>query len=317
MKLKTDSFPVQANVHFPTDYGLLYDSTRKTGDVIEKLIKQDNINGFRKIKDWINRVKNLQRKFAKTSISGGKNKKKKEKKLAKDLLTVARAYSKKLNDFMNSAPSIEELSKVFLKEYIRLLDKHIDLFYRRLILEEKIPHQEKMFSIFEQYTEWLSKGKRNVEIGKNTSITTDQYGLIIDFHVMNKETDSQIVISTMGRILPKYRISSWSFDKGYWSQENYKALIHYVPHVIMPKKGRPNKEEKQRENSPQFKNLRKKHSAIESNINELEHSGLHRCRDKGYEGFKRYVAMGVIAHNLKRIGRELLRQEIAAKKLSA
>jgi hypothetical protein len=39
----------------------------------------------------------------------------------------------------------------------------------------------------------------------------------------------------------------------------------------MPKKGNPNKEEKQRESSKQFKKLRYAHSAIENNINMLEH----------------------------------------------
>jgi len=175
-----------------------------------------------------------------------------------------------------------------------------------------------MFSIFEQYAEWLSKGKRNVEIGKNTSITSDQYGLILDYHIMENETDSQIIIDTKNRILAQYDIYSWSFDKGYWSKENYNAFgDNEVKHLIMPKKGKPNKTEKDRENTPVFKKLRNKHSAVESNINELEHSGLHRCRDKTYTGFKRYIGMGVVAYNLKRIGKELRKQDKIKQKKAA
>ncbi len=48
--------------------------------------------------------------------------------------------------------------------------------------------------------------------------------------------------------------------------------------VIMPKKGKKNKEEKVEESAPIFKKLRNKHSAIESNISELEHRGLDRCQ---------------------------------------
>ena len=85
----------------------------------------------------------------------------------------------------------------------------------------------------------------------------------------------------------------------------------------MPKKRKPNKIESARESDPKFKRSREMHSVIESNINKLEHSGLHRCRDKGYEGFKRYAGMGVIAYNLKRIGRTLLEQDrIEQKKVS-
>jgi len=61
LNLKTDSFPVQAEVHFPSDHSLLNDSARKAGDVIEKILKESNIIGWRKFKNWTNTIKNLQR----------------------------------------------------------------------------------------------------------------------------------------------------------------------------------------------------------------------------------------------------------------
>lgn len=61
--------------------------------------------------------------------------------------------------------------------------------------------------------------------------------------------------------------------------------------------------------------MRKKHSAVESNINELEHRGLGRCLDRGEHHFDRYIALGICAYNLKKIGRKLLTDE--RKKLKA
>jgi IS5 family transposase len=49
-------------------------------------------------------------------------------------------------------------------------------------------------------------------------------------------------------------------------------------------------------------NSNHKHSAVESAINALEVHGLDRCPDHGIEGFKRYVALSVVARNLQRIG---------------
>lgn len=49
--------------------------------------------------------------------------------------------------------------------------------------------------------------------------------------------------------------------------------------------------------------------SAESNIHELEHCGLERCPDRGFHGFKRYVTIAIVAYNLKRIGREMLRKE--------
>lgn len=60
------------------------------------------------------------------------------------------------------------------------------------------------------------------------------------------------------------------------------------------------------EHRPIFKKLRHKHSAVESNINELEHRGLDRCPDKGYNNFKRYVGLSVCAYNLRKIGEHLI-----------
>jgi hypothetical protein len=55
--------------------------------------------------------------------------------------------------------------------------------------------------------------------------------------------------------------------------------------------------------------LRKKHSAVESQINALEHHGLNRCLDVGLEAYHRYAGYGVLAYNLHQIGRQLLTRQ--------
>ena len=53
---------------------------------------------------------------------------------------------------------------------------------------------------------------------------------------------------------------------------------------------------------------------MESNINELEHCGLNRHPDRGFHESKRYVGIAIAACNLKRISREMQRQEKQALK---
>ena len=50
-------------------------------------------------------------------------------------------------------------------------------------------------------------------------------------------------------------------------------------------------------------------SGVESAINALEVHGPDRCPDHGIEGFKRYVALAVVARNIHRIGAILWQQE--------
>ena len=83
-------------------------------------------------------------------------------------------------------------------------------------------------------------------------------------------------------------------------------LEKHVDKLVMPKKGKCNKEEQAEESHRSFKLLRNKHSAVESNINELEYRGLDRCPDRGYGHFRRYIGLAVAAYNLRKIGQELI-----------
>ncbi|MDR0572737.1 MAG: hypothetical protein LBG96_01680 [Tannerella sp.] len=72
------------------------------------------------------------------------------------------------------------------------------------------------------------------------------------------------------------KIGSRSFDKGYRHPYNMALLEMVVPDVIMPKKGKCNREESALEHEKGFQKLRHKHSAVESNIHSLETRGLFR-----------------------------------------
>ena len=314
--LKTDSFVVESNVHFPTDYNLLWDSARKSVSTIEKITKKYNVDGWRKSRNWRKELKKLSRNVGQASRKSQENK----EKVVTEYLQKAKLLSKKIHKSLPDFP-LNDLKDYInhssLEYYLEMLDKHIDLLERRVIKGEKIPHSEKVFSIFEPYTEWKTKGKRNpaVELGKNLQVTTDQFHLIIDFEIMENTADNNAVIPLADRVLNQYLVSSWSFDKGYFSKENKELLNLFIDNLVMPKKGKLNKKEHEEEHKKEFKITRNKHSAIESNINELEHRGLDKCPDRGYQHYKNYIALGVCAYNLHRIGAKLMRQAKAKQKL--
>jgi hypothetical protein len=310
--LKTDSFVVKSNVHFPTDYNLLWDSARKCLDMVKMFLKKyPMVPGWRKIRNWHNEMKSLMRSVGKSTSSGGKGKEQRIKQAVGSYLLKARALHDKLEGSTEELPQKDINDILILKElgrFMELLEKHIDLLDRRLVKGEQIPHDEKMFSIFEQYTEWITKGKLypNVELGKNVAITTDQYNLIIDYNILDHKSDNEIVKPLADRLLQHFFIKSWSFDKGFWHKDNKVFLEGVIEKVVMPKKGKCNKLEQAEESHRIFKLLRNQHSAVESNIHELECRGLDRCPDRGFENFKRYIGLAVGAYNLRRIGQKLI-----------
>ncbi len=311
--LKTDSFVVKSNVHFPTDYNLLYDCMRKGLDMVDKLVEGNpQILGWRKSKNWRVKAKSQSRRVGQISGQGGANKDERLSKEVSTYLDIAKKLVVKLELLLKDESAVTDIASVIiilqLEEYVKLTNKHIDLLERRIIKGETIPHEEKLFSIFEQYTEWINKGKPHVELGKKVCITTDQNQMIVHWKVMNNEVDSQIVKELIQAIAIKLAIGSWSFDKGFYSQENKVALNKVVTKVVMPKKGKCNQAEKEEESDKTFVKKRRKHSAIESNINELEHRGLERCPDRGERHFNRYIALGITAYNLCKIGTALIKQ---------
>ena len=322
LKLKTDSYALETNVHFPTDLNLLWDSLRKCLDMIEKLLEIADVKGWRKIR---NLRKNLKSLFRATSqhVFKGKNEQQK-KQYVKQYLLQARLLKQRVEELIKNPPlspgnEIKILiTIIMLEHYKNYLAKFTDQIERRLIKGEVIPAEEKVYSIFEEHTEWISKGKlnRKAELGHLVLITTDQYQFIVDYKVMEKQKDVRQVSDLCERIKKNFggrKHYSHSFDKGFWSKDNYSILQEAaIQQVILPKRGRHNKEDKERESSSTFKKLRSAHSAVESNINMLEHHGLNRCMDKGLRGYKRCVGLSVLAYNLHILGNVLKAKQQAA-----
>jgi IS5 family transposase len=248
----------------------------------------------------------------------------------KEYLSLCRAVKNRLSkdlELLKALTSSEQASNnnqtqyKNLEYYYEMLVKHIDLVDRRILKGEQIPHSEKVFSIFEPHAEWLAKGKTNhpVEIGHNTSITTDQYHFILTHKVLEKEVDKEQPQPLAEDIKANYlntgfyKLASSSFDRGFYSKDNDDCWKEICETVVMPKPGKKSKIRQAEESEPQFKHFKKKHSAVESNINELEHAGVSRVPDRGIDGFKRYVALGVLAYNIKRLGKVIADKEAGKK----
>ena len=320
IRVKIDSYVLESTVHFPTDINLLLDSGRKIIETLEKIIEEVSIEGWRKSKHWKRSLKNLSRTIGRISRGGGKQKEKRIKQEVKKYLRTARVIKEKLSKSKEEILGITNNIKIIgllesLRYYEQMLQKHIDLVERRIIKGEKIPHEEKVFSIFEPYTEWIQKGKggKAVELGLKIAVGTDQYGFILTHKVMKKQQDVEVAVPMVKKIKKQYDVESVSFDKGFWSPSNKEQIEKMIEIVVMPKKGKLNKQDSENERSKTFRQLRNQHSAIESNINSLEHHGLNRCPDKGLKNFKKYTALGILSYNLHLLGKLLIDESKTAR----
>jgi IS5 family transposase len=315
LAVKVDTYVLETDVHFPTDLNLLWDAGRKCVDLIVKYRDQFGyaLPGWRKAKDWRRQLKNLERTASQVVYRGGPHKEVRSQRAVREYLAVGRDLSAKVRASLSSLcdQPVDPAHWEALEYFHRMLDKHLDLVQRRLLKEETIPAHEKVFSLFEPHTEWIQKGKQrpNVELGHRLLIATDQHQLIQDYDVAAGVADVDRSVPVADRLLGRYgagSVASLSFDKGFTREEDRELMSLYVPVVVMPKRGKKNAAQMERESQKQFVALRHQHNAVESQINSLEHHGLNRCPDAGLPGYLRYVGYGVLSYNLHQIGRELL-----------
>ncbi len=204
------------------------------------------------------------------------------------------------------------VKKLEIEGFMAHAERQIDQIRRRVIQGQTIPHDEKVFSIFEPHTEWVSKGKAGVpvELGVKVCLLEDQYQFILHHQVMEKQTDDQVTVPMVSCAKRRFpQLVACSFDKGFHSTANQVALQDHLTLIALPRKGKLSKSAQELEQSADFVRARRAHSAVESAINALEVHGLDVCRDHGITGFKRYVAWAVVTRNIHRIGALLWQQE--------
>lgn len=322
---RCDSFVLETNVHFPTDINLLWDAMRKIIMLIALWCNELGMSDWRQNTYNLNHVKRLMRTAQNKKRSKAKSPEQVKKNEAlivqahQNYLSVSQAYleracqtlilieTKALADEFNTARKVE------FEGFVTHAVRQIDQVRRRVILGEAIPHGEKVFSIFQPHTEWISKGKAGVavELGVKVCIVEDQYQFILHHQVMQQQTDDQVTLEMVTQARTRFPLlNACSFDKGFHSPTNQLALKAQLKLVVLPRKGKLSKQAQAEEQAPDFVKARRAHSAVESAINGLEVHGLDVCRDHGIDGFKRYVALAVVARNIHRIGAIVWQQEI-------
>lgn len=312
-----DSFVVETNVDYPTDAKLLWDCMRNAILPTSRLCEKMGLPGWRKEKYICKKFKHKIKTITKSKRSRSNDREARIEAAYKSLLDYSKNFIDRINVSLEQMSLITndllELSQAeAVRGWIAQAEKQISQIQRRVFDGETIPHEEKIFSVFEPHTRWISKGKAGVlvELGLPVSIFKDQHGFILGYHVMKTENDVDVCVPFTRKVAGQFpALLSVSYDKGYWSPKNMEDLSQIIELPVLPKKGRLSSKDRERQQNPNFIRRRKAHPAVESAINGLEHSGLDRCPDRTLIGFERYVGLAALARNLQTLGCVILEKE--------
>jgi IS5 family transposase len=314
-QLRMDGTVVETTIHHPTDSRLLADSVRVLGRSLTRakaLLGSGTDLSKEMFRNRQRSAKRTARQIAKLSRCGREQLKPHYRRLVQTTKETIRQAERVLTDLQNQAADagqkLIESMHTFLPRAQQVLDQTV----RRVFCGENVPPAEKLVSIFEPHTDIIRRGKPNkdTEFGHKVWLGEVEGGFIAQYEVLdgNPNDDSQWQ-PTLDKHMQLFSRPprQASADRGVHSADNETYATQLgVKRIILPKPGRKSETRRQHERQRWFWRGRRFHAGVEGRISVIKRKyGLDRCRNRGQDGFERWVGWGVIANNLTAMGKGL------------
>jgi len=306
-KFRTDTTVVEANIHYPTDTGLLADGVRVITRTVVKLKKLvDGVgSGF----------VNHTRKVKKTSLTLSKVLKNRVDrndpalvKAKEELIKVAEGVAAKgqeikaqLKALVRKPAQVERLEKQ-LEGWLAATEKVIG--QTKAVVAGHLHLKKRLVSIFDTQARPIRKGKvrADTEFGRKVLIGETDHGIITTYDVLEENpSDTGLLKSAVRghRRLFRKRLKAVAADRGFYSRANEEWLKGSVEQVSIPARGKVNKERLKEQKQPWFRRLQRFRAGSEGRISLLKRKfGLDRSLMRGNRGAEIWVGQGIFAHNL-------------------
>jgi IS5 family transposase len=311
-KLRVDTTVVQADIHYPTDATLLWDTVRVVTRLVGRLgaATEQPIEGFR------NRTRAARRRMQALERMSPKQRAVRQRSTYGELIEIAeevveggRRALRQTRDIRGKDPlcqlAIGEL-QAEINHYCSLGDRVIDQARRRVLEGEQVPNAQKVYSIFEPHTDLIKRGKVRtpVEFGHKVFLAESARGFITQYEVLDGNPCDEV------HVAPSLEHHTAAFgcapqvygaDRGFFSDQNVLTCQRAgVEVVCMPQRGGKKTPARETyEKSREFKKGQRFRAGVEGRISVLFRGrGMKRCLAEGRERFELLVGAAVLANNL-------------------
>ena len=176
---------------------------------------------------------------------------------------------------------------------------------QRVLQEIKLTADEKLYSLFEEHTELIKRGKagKMIEFGHKILLAQTGEKFIHHYQVMaTRREDKDLLepaLEAHKELFGRYPELA-AADKGFYeSMKQIAALEGKIETVSIGKKGRRNSPEQARESSEAFVEGQRFRAGVEGSISVLKRAfHLRRCLFKGFKNYAASVGLAVLCHNL-------------------
>ena len=297
-KFRQDTTVIETNIHYPTNNSLVWDCIKESERLLKHL--KAEIENFT-FDEYAKKAKKIYFK-----INVEKNEEKRVKLFLKQLeifiicINQVSNIVKKKSEYGVTPKAIGLLNT--LEILIPIMEKVYSMTKRREILKEKVPVEEKIFSIYELHTDIIVKGQRDVQFGHKINLGSGKSNLILTCDILSgNPKDSEIYQDTINKVIRLYgkTPNSSTADGGFASTENieYSKKIGIANIVFNKIRGSM---QNVTSNAWVEGKLKRWRSGIEAVISNLKRGfQIARCTWKGLAHYGQKVLWSVIGYNLR------------------
>src|SRR6516164_6410635 len=192
-KLRVDTTVVATDIHHPTDNTLLWDVVRVVTRLVGRLA--DTIE--RPIKGFRNRTRAARRRMLAIQRMTTRQRQTQQRGKYRELIGIAEEVVEQARSGLRhtrkvrakdvpSQLALEELRRE-IEHYCGRGERVVDQARRRVLQGGRVANDEKIYSIFEPYTDLIMRGKVRtpVEFGHKVFLSESAQGLITKYEVLN------------------------------------------------------------------------------------------------------------------------------------
>jgi len=306
-KVRVDTTVYETNIHYPTDSSLLWDSFRTLARLMKQVTEEMRTVGLTH-RFHTKKVKKLAHFISRNSDKKNKGAQRKIKSVYRELIDrvnwiagIGRTAETLLTGISPEATAVV----AELKHYVPIVEKITAQAESRVIRGEMVSSDKKVYSLFEEHTELLKRGKagKPIEFGHKVLLAETGEKFILHYNALPKQqADTALLKETMKahRKIFGRAPEVLAADKGFYeSREQIKKLSDKIEVVSICKKGRRTEEEDMRESTWAFKAGQRFRAGIEGTISVLKRAfKLDRCLFKGFKNYAASLGCAVFCHNL-------------------
>lgn len=297
--IRTDTTVVEANIHWPTDSSLLWDTWRVASRIMRlgrALLDQSCPHRFHDKK-----IKRLHLRITRYSSSTSKKRRREVKRAFRTLIQRVGWIVEIAEEFCRYAQACGSLKLLALGQELESFlpaMRHVVQQASRRAAGETVPAAERVFSIFEPHTELIKRGRRHkpVEFGHGVLLCQTREKFITDYEVYeHRPVDcelTEIVIDRHEALFgePPEVLAG---DKGFCpAGETYEQLEERVGTLAIPRRLRDFADAAM----AAWQAFR---AGIEGTISGLKRAfRLARCYFRSFKSFQASIGLGVLCHNL-------------------